>query len=90
MAPVTKKEISFLIKKANQAYNLDLAIRYEENKPTVYRQGDPKRKLSPENLTMGKLFYWLDAWIEGYGEGRTSAKKPRPLWKDEDLPWLEK
>jgi len=90
---ITKKEILGLIHKANNDCGLDLALRYEDTKPQIFRKSAPQNVLNPAGLSTIKLFYWLNAWLAGYSVRLDEEGKNTSHWVkrfDLPIPCLEK
>ena len=81
---ITKKEILAAVKKANRLYSLDLEVRYNKDKPEIFRKAEPRKSINPAGLSTPKLFYWLDAWLKGYSARFEEEQKI------EHRPWLKK
>jgi len=90
MGGITRKELALTIKKANEAYGLDLAVTYNKGNPQIFRKKNPGTFISPPKLGMVRTFYWLDAWLDGYSATQSDERR-RPRWMGEEIiPALEK
>ena len=90
---ITKKEILVIIKRANKDYGLDLDLRYEDTKPQIFRKHASQKILNPAGLSTIKLFYWLNAWVDGYSVRVSEEGKNTSHWVkrfDLPIPCLEK